>query len=166
MPRLSPCGSRNATYGDFETKHALASRKKDDAYIAMLVDSEDPVAGLEEPWVHLSRRDGWERPAGAKDEQVLLMTTCMETWIVADRATLKAHYGQHLQQSALPALQNLEKQNRHDVQDKLVHATRKCSNAYAKGKRSFEVLAELDPVVLKEHLPSFARVERILNEKL
>jgi hypothetical protein len=27
-------------------------------------------------------------------------------------------------------------------QDRLVHATRNCTNAYAKGKRSFEVLAK------------------------
>lgn len=28
----------------------------------------------------------WDPPTGATDNQVLLMTTCMETWIVADRA--------------------------------------------------------------------------------
>ena len=36
----------------------------------------------------------------------------------------------------------------------------------AKGKRSFEVLGELDPEALKPHLPSFARMVRILNENL
>ena len=133
----------------------------------MLVDSEDPIANVEKVWEHLKKRpdDDWARPDGASDDQVLLMTTCMESWIVADRATLKAHYQQHLQESALPPLHNLENRDRHDVQDKLAHATRHCTNAYAKGKRSFEVLALLDRKAL-EKLSSFARMVRILKEKL
>jgi len=93
------------------------------------------------------------------------MTTCMETWIVADPETLKSHYGHCLQVSALPSLVNLENRHRHDVQNALTHATRNCSKAYAKGKRSFEVLAVLNPSAL-EKLPSFARMVRILKEKL
>ncbi len=56
--------------------------------------------------------------------------------------------------------------HRFDVQDKLTHATRKCSNAYEKGERSFEILGKLSPAVLEQHLPSFVRVQRILNERL
>jgi hypothetical protein len=163
MPRLSACGGRESAFDDFKTAHA--SRKEHD-YIAMLVDSEDPVEDLEKTWDHLKRRDKWDKPVGAVDEQVLLMTTCMETWIVADRAALREHYGQRLQQNALPVLHNLENRTRDDVRDRLVHASRDCSNAYSKGKRSFEVLAKLDPAVLKQHLPSFVRVERILKERL
>ena len=37
----------------------------------------------------------------------------------------------------------MENRDRHDVQEKLVQATRNCTNFYAKGKRSFEVLAKL-----------------------
>lgn len=163
MPRLSACGGRESAFDDFKTAHA--SRKVGD-YIAMLVDSEEPVENLEQTWAHLKSRDQWDKPAGAVDEQVLFMTTCMETWIAADRATLREHYGQKLQENALPPLDNLENRNRHEVHDKLVHASRDCSNAYAKGKRSFEVLAKIDPAVLKRHLPSFVRVERILKEQL
>ena len=94
------------------------------------------------------------------------MTTCMESWIVADREALHKHYGSKLQESALPAPVGLESRNRHAVQDALMHATRNCSNAYAKGKRSFEVLGVLNPVALAKLLPSFARMERILNAKL
>ena len=132
----------------------------------MLVDSEEPVESLEKTWDHLKSRDQWDKPAGALDEQVIFMTTCMETWIVADRAALREHYGQHLQEHALPALVDLEKRHRHEMHDSLVHASRNCSNAYSKGKRSFEVLAKLDPAVLKQHLPSFVRVDRILQETL
>lgn len=163
LPRLSACGGRESVFDDFKT--ANASGRTGD-YIAMLIDSEDPVAHLENTWDHLETRDGWTRPLGAADEQVLLMTTCMETWIAADRAALKQHYGQHLQESALPPLVALENRDRHDVHDQLAHATRNCSNAYSKGKRSFAVVGKLDPGVLKEYLPSFVRVDRILKAKL
>jgi hypothetical protein len=114
----------------------------------------------------LSNRDGWQKPQDANDEQLLFMTTCMETWIVVDRSTLNAHFGHSLQESALPALDNLEKRPRHDVQSALQHATRICTNAYAKGKRSFGILGKLNPEVLAQHLPSFVRAKAILHAKL
>ena len=159
MPRLSACGGRRSAFDDFKTAHA---RRKVGDYIAMLIDSEDYVVDLEKTWDHLNSRDGWDKPEGASDEQVLFMTTCMETWIAADRAALREHYRDKLQENALPPLYNLEARNRHEVHDKLVHASRDCSNAYSKGKRSFEVLVKLDPAILKQHLPSFVRVNRIL----
>jgi hypothetical protein len=90
----------------------------------------------------------------------------METLIVADRDALANHYGDKLQTSALPPLVNLETVARHDIQNALFHATRNCTNAYAKGKRSFEILPKLTPTVLASYLPSFVRSRRILNEKL
>ena len=162
MPRLSACGGRGAAFDDFKTAYSMC-RAGD--YVAMLVDSEDPPADIEKTWDHLKLRDAWERPAGAVDEQVLFMTTCMETWVVADRAVLQEHYGHKLQKNALPPLIELENRNRHQVHDKLAHATRLCSNRYAKGSRSFEVLGRLNPSALSS-LPSFARMVRILKDKL
>lgn len=162
MPRLSACGGRAAAFDDFKIAHA---KRRSGDYVAMLVDSEDPPADVEQTWDHLKTRDAWDKPAGAVDEQVLLMTTCMETWIVADREALRAHYGHKLQENALPPLDQLENRNRHDVHDQLIRATRECSNAYAKGKRSFAVLGVLNPHTL-EFLPSFARMVRLLREKL
>lgn len=162
MPRLSACGGRNAAFDDFKTAHACS---KEGDYIAMLIDSEDPVADGEKTWEHLKTRDNWDKPAGADDEQVLLMTTCMETWIVADRHALQAHYGHKLQENALPPLIDLENRNRKEVHDKLTQATRDCSNAYAKGKRSFEVIGVLNPTALSS-LPAFARMARVLKTKL
>lgn len=163
MPRLSAFGGRNSAFDDFKT--AFTGSKTGD-YIAMLVDSEDPVADVEKTWDHLKTRDNWDRPAGAVDKQVLFMTTCMETWIVADRETLRKHYGHKLQETALPPTNDLESRGRADVQDKLEQATRDCSNAYKKGKRSFLVIGELNPVALVPLLPSFARAKRILEAKL
>lgn len=163
LPRLSACGGRNSAFDDFKTAQASA---KAGHFVAMLIDSEDPVTDGEQTWAHLKTRDNWDKPAGADDEQVLFMTTCMETWIVADRATLKTHYGHKLQENALPPTNNLESRSRSDVHDELAHATRECSNAYKKGKRSFVVVGELNPAALQPLLPSFARAIRILNAKL
>ena len=126
QPRLSASGGRGNTFDDFQTAHA---RRQPGDYIAMLVDSEEPVPDAERPWAHLKARDGWDRPEGAGEAQVLLMTTCMETWMVADRTSLREHYGVKLQESALPPLHDLEARPRQDVQDRLSHATRDCKNA-------------------------------------
>jgi uncharacterized protein DUF4276 len=163
MPCLIACGSRNDAFADYSID--LAKKAPDD-YVALLIDSEEPLKNLDKTWDHLKRRDNWTQPAGAADDQVLFMTTCMETWIATDRAALAGHYGSKLQVSALPALLNLESRNRHDVQDKLGHATRDCKNSYAKGRRSFEILAKLTPETLEKYLPSFRRARRILDRKL
>ena len=84
--------------------------------------------------------------------QVLMMTTCMETWIVVDRRTLARHYGQKLRHSALPTLLDVESRPRQSVLSALENATEKCANAYSKGKRSFESLGEVDPTVLQASL--------------
>ena len=162
MPRLRACGARSSAYSDFKTAHE--SNKA--GYVAMLIDSEELVSDTEKTWDHLMTYASWEKPLGTNDEQVLFMTTCMETWIVADRGALRQHFGHKLQESALPSMDNLEQRHRMDVQDALKHATRDCSNAYKKGKRSFEILGKLKPETLESHLASFHRTKRILNGKL
>ena len=135
-------------------------------YVALWIDSEDPLADVEKTWEHLRLRDNWNRPSEAGDEQVLLMTTCMESLIVADRAPMDDHYKAGLQRSALPPIENLEERGRRDIQQSLAHATRNCTNAYAKGERSFQILAKLSPVRWRNTCPSFARTRRILDRKL
>ncbi len=164
-PRLVACGGRGNVYKDF--CRALCSRGS--SYIAMWIDSEEPMADVEQAWKHLAEVTtvaAWEKPNGAADDHLLFMTTCMETWIVADRAVLREHYKHNLNENPLPHTNGLEAKPRHDVQLALETATKDCKNAYAKGKRSFEILEKLDPAVLKQHLPSFVRVDRILNARL
>jgi hypothetical protein len=163
LPRLSACGGRDSAFDDFKTAHGAA---RPGHFVAILIDSEDPVADLERTWAHLKTRDNWEKPTGASDEQVLFMSTCMETWVVADRETLRKHYGEELQENALPPPNDLERRRRSEVHDSLVHATRDCSNAYKKGKRSFVVVGELNPAALEPLLPSFVRAKRILESRL
>lgn len=50
MPRLSACGGRDAVFSDFSTAHANRSTRH---YVAMWLDSEDPVKDIEKAWDHL-----------------------------------------------------------------------------------------------------------------
>lgn len=161
MPRLVACGGRNAAFDDLCTAH----RESAAAFVAMLVDSEDPVADGEKPWAHLHARDGWERPEGALDDQALLMITCMETWIACDHSALRGRFGAELQDSALLAVEGIETRSRGDVLRALERATQRCQVRYEKGRVSYELLGALSPGVLQA-LPGFARVLRILGERL
>ena len=163
-PALIACGPRDEAYKNFINSHAKAVTSD---YVALLlVDSEDPIADINATWNHLQRRDGWPRPPGDDDEQVLLMTTCMETWIAADRDALRGRYGHLLYDSALPPLEGMEKRDRHDVQNRLERATRNCPQPYAKGPHSFAILGRLNPNALAPLLPSFQRARRILDARL
>jgi hypothetical protein len=163
MPKLVACGGRGDALARFQI--ALKNARHDD-FIGLLLDSEAPLTDIDAAWTHLQVFDKWTKPRSATDKQVLFMTTCMETWIVADITTLRTYYAQGFQERALPPLQKLEERGREDIQSALERATRNCTNAYTKGKRSFAVLAELNPVVLAAHLPSFARMKAILQAEL
>ncbi len=163
MPKLVSCGGRNLAFKKFQI--ALAKKSNSD-YIAMLIDSENILADLNATWDHLKISDGWNKPSGSENDQVLFMTTCMETWIIADRDALAEHYGSDLQKSALLSLVNLESRSRQEIQESLSNATCNCSNAYKKGKRSFHVLEKLSPNKLELYLPSFVRVKHILEDRL
>ena len=163
MPALTACGSRESAYDEFRIAHA---KNTGAVYVALLVDSEAPVGDVEETWSHLATQDGWEIPAGAENDQVLLMTTCMESWLVADHGALKRHFGPNIKLSRLPSGQGLEAVPTKQVLRSLRGATRNCSAPYAKGPRSFDILGKLAPEVISSRLPSFRRAVRILGVKL
>lgn len=156
-PRLVSCGGRGDAYRDFCTE----LRRPRFDYVGLLVDSEEPV--IKAPWAHLLERDNWTRPKVASDDQVLFLATCMETWCCADHPTLRKHYGAELNENRLPPLHRLEIRNRTEVQDALELATENCTNSYAKGGRSFTLLAELDPAALAINCPvHFVRTRDLL----
>ena len=163
LPRIMPCGSRNEAYDDFVNALMRASR---DDVVMLLVDSEDPIADINRTWQHLRGRDGWQRPRNADDEDVLFMTTCMETWIVADHNALRDYFGRNFQETALPPLDNLENRSRQDVLNRLERATRNCRAPYRKGPRSFEILGKVNPNAIAPNLPSLRRARNILAERL
>lgn len=163
-PALVACGGRDEAFKRFGIAHSR-SNAQDSALL--LIDSEDPMSDIEQTWNHLKVRDpSWIRPDRSSDDQVLMMTTCMETWIIADREILKKYYGSEFRENQLPSPVEIESRDRHAVQESLRAATKDCKNRFEKGKQSFLVLAVLTPATLAVHLPSFVRVLRILKEKL
>ena len=109
MPRLVACGGRGSAYERFRTQHGNATEGD---FVALLIDSEEPIYNIDETWTHLREQDGWEKPNGAEDNQVLRMTTSMETWIIADQEVLAKHFGPgFFENSGLPML-DLEQRSR------------------------------------------------------
>ncbi|MCR3883049.1 DUF4276 family protein [Methanotrichaceae archaeon M04Ac] len=163
MPSTVACGGRNNAYDMFK----IALRSADvNEFPMLLVDSEEPVTMA--PWDHLKSRDGWDRPAGAEDDQAQMMVTCMETWIMADRGALRKVFGVHLRESALFPVEGLERRSRQDLLAALKNATEDCGRGkgYDKGRRSFQILSELDPEMLKENLSYFRRFSETLDRYL
>lgn len=94
--------------------------------------------------------DGWERPAGATDEQLHFMHVCMETWLVADPDALTRVLGSKFDKSKLPAFASLEGSNKQKLYDALSAAAKPTpSGDYGKGDHSFRVLAEVAPASLR-----------------
>lgn len=163
MPSTKACGGRSAAYDDFRI--ALQTATSSD-YPVLLVDSEGPVS--QSAWQHLKSRDNWERPDGADDDQAQLMVQCMESWCIADRKTLGEFFDGGFRENALAPLNNLEERGKEDVQNALVNATHDCGHqrCYKKGKRSFELLGQLDPAELRKHLPHFVHLCEMLDARL
>ena len=164
MPRIEAAGSRQAAFKRF---NALVDQISAGEHAILLVDSEDPVADHDKPGDHLNQRDGWNPPPDAGKDDVFLMTTCMETWIIADRDALQKYYGSDLKASKLPRRADLESIPRQDVLKSLVNATTKSKKQYAKGSISFEILAHVDGSRLNgKNLPGFHRFRRRMAELL
>jgi hypothetical protein len=162
MPRIVACGGREKAYDDF--KNSITSARNDE-YPMLLVDSEDPVALDSCPWDHLRARDNWNCPVGAEDDQAQMMATCMESWIMADHSTLRNYFGSCLRENALIQVNDLENRSRQELMDALKSATNSCgrNRGYDKGRCSFQLLAELDPVTLEQNLPHFKRFKDALD---
>ena len=167
MPEVKAGGSRENTFTMFQTAHSDRGR-----YAILLVDSEDRVSGADFApdssigWDHLLIRDHWIRPIDTNNNQAQMMTTCMESWIMADHNTLRIFYGSQLHDSSLLPTLELERKFRHDVQRKLKDATVDCSNGYKKGEHSFKLLGSLDPSTLNRHLNHFRRFRQTLDNIL
>ncbi|MGC4047207.1 MAG: hypothetical protein QM758_25700 [Armatimonas sp.] len=128
--RFVACGGRNAAFDRFNT-HAL-NLAKVEGFPILLVDSEDPISN--EGWEHVEKRDKWGRPDGISDEQILFMATCMETWMVTDRDSVAAYFGQKFNDKALGTDSDLENRKRDVVQKALETASKSCSSSMLKGR--------------------------------
>lgn len=160
MPKIVACGGRNEAFTMF---YNSITSSRNDEFPLLLVDSEDPIT-TSGPWDHLMVRDGWNRPIDAEDDQAQMMVTCMETWIMADHATLRRFFGSYLREGALIPVSGLEMRSRQELLESLKSATNDCgrNRGYDKGKISFQILAELNPESLN-NLPYFCRFKETLG---
>lgn len=150
LPRIVRGRSRNDTFDQFRT--AVRSGRREELPI-LLVDSEGPVAAGRSVWQHLQAIDRWERPPGVGDEQAFLMAQAMETWLLADRATLRSYFGASFRENRLPSQRNLEGISKETALRSLERATADCNKQYAKGTVSFEILGRINPDAVSERCP-------------
>jgi len=144
MPRIIACGGRSFAFRDFCT--AIRTHSQDVSLL--LVDSEDPLpAPLKSKWEFLYKRDGWNKPDTADETQVYLMVQAMEAWLLADPDQLRAYYGAHFNENALPPKQNaLELLTKRTMNDALAKATKDTpKKSYSKGANSFHLMGLIDP---------------------
>ena len=162
MPKVMPCGPRKSAYAKFRAAHVKSEGK-----VLLLVDAEAPVTTAKS-WQHLKSRDGWDRPAGATDDQCHLMVQVMESWFLADREALAAYYGQGFHELGLPQNPNVEQVSKQDVYNGLESATKNTGKrGYSKGKHSFEILEDLDPervMTASDHAKRFIEVLRTVSQ--
>ena len=136
--KLVPCGSRKAAFSAFSN----AINSGDDAFVVLLVDSEEPVS--DRPNQHLALRDKWDL-AFADEDAVHLMVEVMETWIIADADALATYYGQGFRRNALPRRENLENVSKRDVEHSLNRATEHTTKGrYHKIKHASDLLQRID----------------------
>ena len=170
MPSVVACGSRNNAYDDF----CIAMRNSSNGTVALLlVDSEARVLpqyqreGAFRPWEHLHARDGWDKPAGADDDQVHLMVQCMEAWILADRECLKDFFGSGLRGNVLPTCSEVESIDKRSIYTVLKDATRDTQKGkYGKGAHSFGIIELINPDKVFRSSKWARRLKAILDEKL
>ena len=167
LPSIHPGGGRKQTYDDFHTAFNDPGNRD---FIALLVDSEAPVAAGVGPWTHLRNRqgDGWAKPARATDEHAHLMVQCMEAWFLADRETLAAVFGNRFRLGALPGQPQVEQVRKQDVLQGLENAARNCRTrrGYRKGRDSFDILSRLNPERVAAASPHAARLLNTLRARL
>ena len=155
---VEACGPRGDAYRTFSAD----SHKGLSAIL--LVDAEAPVT-TQCPWQHLRANDGWDRPRGATDDQCHLMVQVMESWFLADGATLESFYGRDFRPQDLPQNPNIEEVLKESVHNSLDQATKNTGKGrYSKSKHSFAILQRLDPVRVRSASGYADRFIRALSE--
>ncbi len=124
----------------------------------LLVDSEEAVDPGHSAWQHLKALDGWDQPEGVADDQAFLMVQVMEAWFLADRALLRRYFGSALREKHLRAWPDLEAVPKARVLGALEAATAACGTRYAKGRVSFDLLAQLDSRAVEAPCPHAAEL--------
>lgn len=162
-PRVVPCGSRT------DALHSFTTAIKQGRNALLLVDSEVPVAGLDQPWAHLAKSDGWPTPESADDRDCHLMVQCMETWFLADWRSLSSFYGQGFNEKLKRPL-GVESVSKQEVLNLLARATKDCKtkakSSYIKANHSFKLMSLVSAEAVCAASPWARRfVEELLRRK-
>lgn len=150
--KLVCCGPRNEAFQRFQN----AVNSGDDVVNVLLVDAEGPVKNPARR--HLQARDKWNL-SFTPEETVHLMVQTMETWIVADLATLSQYYGQGFGTSKLPKATNLETVPKPTVERSLDEATEPTQKGrYHKIRHASDLLKLIDVESVKARCPHCQRL--------
>lgn len=97
------------------------------------------------------------------------MVQVMESWLIADRATLQRFFNPGFNANALPAAtKSVEDVAKTAVYGVLQNATRACKTkaTYGKGEHSFKLLAKIDPDIVMAASPWAKRFVEELKKKM
>lgn len=157
---VTSCGGRDQALDAFLD----ALKKEPDTFNVLLVDSETAVTAL--PRAHLQQRDGWNLDA-AHEEQVHLMTQCMETWLVADPEALAGYYKQGFNTNALSKRINLEEEPKAQIYAAIEAATRQTQKrSYGKIKHASALLKQVSTEKVRTRCESCDRFFKIVAERI
>lgn len=136
-----------------------------DAVNILLIDSEGPYTPnlLQEVRQH----DHWDTALGRQvtDDRLHFMVQVMESWFLADRATLRNYYGQDFAENRLPANRQVEQILKDDVINGLAAATRDAGKGrYHKTRHAPALLASLNPVQVRAAAPACANLFAALEQ--
>ena len=167
LPQIIACGGGGDAFREF--KRALGG----EGPATLLVDGESAVSpeNLNRPWSHLAgrKRDKWEKPEGASDDDACLMAQCMEAWILADPDALAEHYKIGRDEDELRQLDNFsveEVSPGATVKRHLNPIARKGGRGkYHKTRDGFALIGIIDPVRVAKRARHAGRFFGVLRQE-
>jgi len=100
-------------------------------------------------------------------DRIFWMVQIMESWFLADVDCLKQYYGSDFNKTAVAGNPRVEDVPKRDVLDRLKGATKATKpGEYHKTKHAPQILATLNPTIVRTAAPNCERLFRILDAKL
>ena len=135
-----------------------------DAVNILLIDADGPhsPATVQEVRRRINR---YAPGVQIADDRLHFMVQVMESWFLADRATLQAYYGPDFAENRLPANRQVEQILKDDVINGLAAATRDTGKGrYHKTRHAPALLASLSPVQVRAAAPACAKLFTALEQ--
>lgn len=142
-----------------------ARRALPDEAILLLVDSESavgPPSGEPALPPHLTESALWD-VSTCETDRVHLMVRAMEAWFLADRASLRAVWGDGLDEAGLPDEGDASALDPEDMKRRLRVASTSTDRKYTEGMQG-DLLLEVDPAVVRARCPWCDRFLRRVAE--